>query len=210
MVRHVSHAALAVRLLHQLIGAAGHAAVTRGCRAAPVRGARRVRADLVRGRGAIVGSNAVAMLMPRGGLKGPPHRRVRYATRAADLVDRQFTRTGPSRVHSDHAVRFTSWAFTDRAERSGLPPSMGSVGDAYDSPAIESFRGRMRTELVNRRRWKTHTELANAIFDCSTSSTSGATDTPRSRCGPRSSPSVDTHTERSRSPSPCFQHADST
>ena len=32
-------------------------------------------------------------------------------------------------VHSDHGVQFTSWAFTDRAKRSGLVPSMGSIGD---------------------------------------------------------------------------------
>lgn len=30
---------------------------------------------------------------------------------------------------------------------------------------IESFWGRMQTELLNRKRWKTRTELANAIFD---------------------------------------------
>ena len=35
-------------------------------------------------------------------------------------------------IHSDHGVQFTSWAFTDRAKRSGLVPSMGSIGDCYD------------------------------------------------------------------------------
>ena len=30
---------------------------------------------------------------------------------------------------------------------------------------IESFWGRMQTELLNRKRWKTRIELANAIFD---------------------------------------------
>jgi hypothetical protein len=30
---------------------------------------------------------------------------------------------------------------------------------------IESFWGRMQTELLNRKRWKTRVELANAIFD---------------------------------------------
>ena len=30
---------------------------------------------------------------------------------------------------------------------------------------IESFWGRMQTELPNRKRWKTRIELANAIFD---------------------------------------------
>ncbi|MFL6162168.1 MAG: IS3 family transposase, partial [Jatrophihabitantaceae bacterium] len=30
---------------------------------------------------------------------------------------------------------------------------------------IEAFWGRMQTELLNRRRWKTRLELANAIFE---------------------------------------------
>ena len=32
-------------------------------------------------------------------------------------------------IHSDHGVQFTSWAFTRRAQESGLVPSMGSIGD---------------------------------------------------------------------------------
>jgi putative transposase len=42
---------------------------------------------------------------------------------------------------------------------------MGSIGDCFDNAAIESFWGRMQTELLNRKRWKTRIELANAIFD---------------------------------------------
>jgi len=30
---------------------------------------------------------------------------------------------------------------------------------------IESFWGRMQTELLNRRKWRTRLELANAIFE---------------------------------------------
>ncbi len=68
-------------------------------------------------------------------------------------------------IHSDHGVQFTSWAFTQRARASGLVPSMGSIGDCYDNSMIESFWGRMQTELLNRRRWRTRIELANAIFE---------------------------------------------
>jgi transposase InsO family protein len=42
---------------------------------------------------------------------------------------------------------------------------MGSIGQCYDNAVIESFWGRMQTELLNRKRWKTRIELANAIFD---------------------------------------------
>jgi transposase InsO family protein len=61
--------------------------------------------------------------------------------------------------------QFTSWAFTDRARKSGLVPSMGSIGDCYDNAVIESFWGRMQTDLLNRQRWRTRIELANAIFE---------------------------------------------
>ncbi|MBY8851663.1 IS3 family transposase, partial [Saccharothrix sp. MB29] len=68
-------------------------------------------------------------------------------------------------IHSDHGVQFTSWTFTRRAKESGLLPSMGSIGDYYDNAMIESFWGRVQTELFDRRRWRTRLELANALFE---------------------------------------------
>ncbi len=68
-------------------------------------------------------------------------------------------------IHSDRGVQFASWTFTDRAKASGLVPSMGSIGDCYDNSMIESFWSRMQVELLDRRRWKTRIELANAIFE---------------------------------------------
>lgn len=68
-------------------------------------------------------------------------------------------------IHSDHGTQFTSWVFTRRAQDSGLVPSMGSIGDCFDNAVVESFWARMQVELLNRRRWKTRVELANAIFE---------------------------------------------
>ena len=42
---------------------------------------------------------------------------------------------------------------------------MGSIGDCYDNAVIESFWSRMQVELLDRQRWRTRVELANAIFD---------------------------------------------
>src|SRR5262245_36707718 len=61
--------------------------------------------------------------------------------------------------------QFTSWAFTDRARRSGLLPSMGSIGDCYDNAMMEAFWSRMQVELLDTRRWRTRIELANASFE---------------------------------------------
>lgn len=68
-------------------------------------------------------------------------------------------------IHSDQGTQFTSWAFTHRARQSGLMPSMGSVGDCYDNAIAEAFWARMQVELLNRQRWRTRIELANAIFE---------------------------------------------
>jgi putative transposase len=68
-------------------------------------------------------------------------------------------------IHSDHGTQFGSWAFTTRAKQSGLVPSMGSIGDCYDNAVIESFWSRMQVELLDRQRWRTRLELANAMFD---------------------------------------------
>jgi putative transposase len=61
--------------------------------------------------------------------------------------------------------QFTSWAITELARKSGLVPSMGSIGDCHDNAVIETSSRRIRTELLNRQRWTTRIELADAIFE---------------------------------------------
>jgi putative transposase len=66
-------------------------------------GSRRVHAELTLGRGISVGYHAVELLMRRAGLQGvtgrPKFRRgLRPEATAADLVQRQFARTGPNRL----------------------------------------------------------------------------------------------------------------
>jgi putative transposase len=68
-------------------------------------------------------------------------------------------------IHSDHGTQFTAWTFSDRARKSGLLPSMGTVGDCYDNAMMEAFWSRMQVELLDSPRWKTRVELANAIFE---------------------------------------------
>ncbi|GAA1152577.1 hypothetical protein GCM10009672_26290 [Nesterenkonia lutea] len=44
-------------------------------------------------------------------------------------------------------------------------PSFGTVGDGLDNAMMESFRSSMQIELLNRKKWRTRVELANAIFE---------------------------------------------
>lgn len=68
-------------------------------------------------------------------------------------------------VYADHGTQFTSWVFGERIRSVGLLPSFGTVGDGLDNAMMESFWSSMQIELLNRRRWKTRVELANAIFE---------------------------------------------
>ncbi len=68
-------------------------------------------------------------------------------------------------IHSDQPGQYTSWVFTRRAQEAVLVPSMGSIGDCYDNGMMDSFWGRMQTELLDRQRWRTRIQLANAIFE---------------------------------------------
>ena len=44
-------------------------------------------------------------------------------------------------------------------------PSFGTIGDCYDNSMMESFWSSMQIEMLNRKKWKTRIELANAMFD---------------------------------------------
>ena len=62
-------------------------------------------------------------------------------------------------------MSFSEKLVPSRARNAGLLPSLGTVGDPYDNAVVESFWGRMQVELLNRQRWRTRVELANAIFE---------------------------------------------
>jgi putative transposase len=66
--------------------------------------------------------------------------------------------------HSDRGGQYRSLALGKLLRESGLLPSMGSRGDAYDNAAMESFMASIKTELINRRRFKTKDEARSAIF----------------------------------------------
>ena len=42
---------------------------------------------------------------------------------------------------------------------------MGTIGDGYDNAMIESCWGTMQVELLDRKKWRTRLELANAMFE---------------------------------------------
>jgi putative transposase len=67
--------------------------------------------------------------------------------------------------HADHGSQYTSLAFGRRCRQAHITPSMGSVGDCFDNAMAESFFASLECELIDRSRWRTHTEARAAVFD---------------------------------------------
>lgn len=75
------------------------------------------------------------------------------------------TRRPESVIHrSDQGSQYTSVAFGSRCQEMGARPSMGAVGDAYDSAMAESFFATLECELLNRRSWESKAEARTALF----------------------------------------------
>lgn len=68
-------------------------------------------------------------------------------------------------VHADHGTQFTSWVFGEKIRSAGLLPSFGTVGDGLDNAMTESLWSSVQIELLNRERWNTRVEPANAVFE---------------------------------------------
>jgi putative transposase len=67
--------------------------------------------------------------------------------------------------HSDRGCQYTSYVFGRRCQEAGIAPSMGSVGDAYDNAAAESFFATLECELIDRSIFRNRTEARMAVFD---------------------------------------------
>ena len=67
--------------------------------------------------------------------------------------------------HSDQGSQYTSVAFGLRCQKTGVRPSMGSVGDCFDNALAESFFATLECELIDRCRFRTQEEAEMAVFD---------------------------------------------
>lgn len=83
-----------------------------------------------------------------------------------DALDMALETRRPEDVihHSDRGSQYTSLAFGNRCKEAGVRPSTGSVGDAYDNAMCESFFATLECELIDRHRFRSHTEARMAVF----------------------------------------------
>jgi hypothetical protein len=62
------------------------------------------------------------------------------------------------------SAQYTSIAFGNRCKEAEVRPSTGSVGDACDNAMCESFFATLECELIDRRRFRSHSEARMAVF----------------------------------------------
>ena len=84
-----------------------------------------------------------------------------------DALDMAISQRKPNGVifHSDRGSQYSSTAFGNRCQETGIVPSMGRRGDAYDNAVAESFFATLETELLNRNTYHTRTQARTAVFD---------------------------------------------
>lgn len=83
-----------------------------------------------------------------------------------EALDMALEQRRPDRVihHSDQGCQYTAYAFGKRCEATGVRPSMGSVGDAYDNAMAESFFASLECELLDRRVFRSQAEARMEVF----------------------------------------------
>jgi len=93
-------------------------------------------------------------------------------TLATELVEAAFDMAIRSRRpargllhHSDRGCQYASSNYRERLRAAGVEASMSRTGNCYDNAVIESFWGKLKTEMVNHRTFATHEEARVAIFE---------------------------------------------
>lgn len=83
-----------------------------------------------------------------------------------DALDMALAARKPENVihHSDQGSQYTSLAFGNRCNNAGVRPSTGSVGGAYDNAMCESFFATLECALLDRNRFRSHSEARMAVF----------------------------------------------
>jgi putative transposase len=67
--------------------------------------------------------------------------------------------------HSDAGSQYTSYHYSQTLDDHGVLASIGTVGDAFDNAAAESFVDSFKTELIRDRVWRTRSQLELAVVE---------------------------------------------
>jgi transposase InsO family protein len=67
--------------------------------------------------------------------------------------------------HSDAGSQYTSNDYSQTLDDHGVQASIGTVGDAFDNAAAESFVDSFKTELIRDRVWRSRSQLELAVVE---------------------------------------------
>jgi putative transposase len=65
----------------------------------------------------------------------------------------------------NESTQYTSFDYGQTLDDHGVLASIGSVGDAYDNAAAESFVDSFKTELIRDRVWRSRSQLELAVVE---------------------------------------------
>lgn len=93
-------------------------------------------------------------------------------TMTTDLVERAFTAAVLSRKpafgllhHSDRGTQYTSGRYRELLQQHGVEASMSRTGNCYDNAVVESFWGKLKTEMVHHEHFTTRAQARAAVFE---------------------------------------------
>jgi putative transposase len=67
--------------------------------------------------------------------------------------------------HSDRGRQYASYAYQELLKEYRITPSMSRSGNCYDNAYVESFFGKLKTELVHGERYRSRLEARLSIFE---------------------------------------------
>jgi putative transposase len=67
--------------------------------------------------------------------------------------------------HSDRGVQYTSSRYRELLDLHGVRASMSRTGNCYDNAMVESFWGKLKTEMVYHEHFATKTQARAAVFE---------------------------------------------
>jgi len=67
--------------------------------------------------------------------------------------------------YSDRGVQYTSGRYRQLLDLHEMEASMSRIGNCYDNAVVESFWGKLKTEMVYHRRFATREEARAAVFE---------------------------------------------
>jgi transposase InsO family protein len=67
--------------------------------------------------------------------------------------------------HSDRGVQYTSSRYRELLASSGVAVSMSRTGNCYDNAVVESFWGKLKTEMVYHQHFATKAQARAAVFE---------------------------------------------